>query len=531
MLGAGGAARAVVAGLRRRGARVTVHARRPERGARARGRSSASTPDRGRRPRARGTCWSTRRRSAPSRRSTTRRWPARSLDGRAGLRPGLQPAPDAAAARRAAAGLPTIDGLDDAGRAGARQFAWWTGRAGCRGHARRGRAAAGRDGARARACRRRGVREDARATMNQTTFEEFVELAQRGTFVPVYKELMADLLTPVSAFLKIAEHADYAFLLESVEGGEQVARYSFLGKDPFLVLRRATARRCSSRPARRRRSTSRSSTRSRRDGRVSRRRSCPICRASPAAPSATSATTPRRGSSRRWTACWERQRARLGDDRGRGGVHAVRHGAGVRSRQASHPAHRQRADHARRGSRDAVSVRLRADPVPRARARAQPVAGAGRAAAPSPSCRRAPAARTSRRACARPRSTSPPATSTRWCCRSASTSRSSADPFTVYRALRHVNPSPYMYFLRVGGLADRRLVARDAGARRRPPRRDAPDRRHAAARPHERRGHAARRRAEARREGARRARDARRPRAQRPRARLRVRHACACRST
>ena len=73
--------------------------------------------------------------------------------------------------------------------------------------------------------------------MKQTTFEEFSELARRGTFVPVVKEIMADLLTPVSAFLKIAEHSDYAFLFESVEGGEQVARYSFLGKDPFLVLR------------------------------------------------------------------------------------------------------------------------------------------------------------------------------------------------------------------------------------------------------------------------------------------------------
>ena len=73
--------------------------------------------------------------------------------------------------------------------------------------------------------------------MKQTTFDEFVQLSQRGTFVPVYREIMADLLTPVSAFLKIAEHSDYAFLLESVEGGEQVGRYSFLGKDPFLVLR------------------------------------------------------------------------------------------------------------------------------------------------------------------------------------------------------------------------------------------------------------------------------------------------------
>jgi anthranilate synthase component 1 len=73
--------------------------------------------------------------------------------------------------------------------------------------------------------------------MKITSFEEFKELAQRGTFVPVYKELIADMLTPVSAFLKIAEHADHAFLLESVEGGEHVGRYSFLGKDPFLILR------------------------------------------------------------------------------------------------------------------------------------------------------------------------------------------------------------------------------------------------------------------------------------------------------
>jgi anthranilate synthase component 1 len=73
--------------------------------------------------------------------------------------------------------------------------------------------------------------------MRITTFDEFKDLAQRGTFVPVCKEIVADLLTPVSAFLKIAEHSDYAFLLESVEGGEHVGRYSFLGKDPFLILR------------------------------------------------------------------------------------------------------------------------------------------------------------------------------------------------------------------------------------------------------------------------------------------------------
>jgi len=73
--------------------------------------------------------------------------------------------------------------------------------------------------------------------MNITSFDTFQDLARRGTFVPVCKEIVADLLTPVSAFLKIAEHSDYAFLLESVEGGEHVGRYSFLGKDPFLILR------------------------------------------------------------------------------------------------------------------------------------------------------------------------------------------------------------------------------------------------------------------------------------------------------
>src|SRR5215510_12452640 len=73
--------------------------------------------------------------------------------------------------------------------------------------------------------------------MKITSFDEFKDLARRGTFVPVCKEVVADLLTPVSAFLKVAEDADYAFLLERVEGGEHVGRYSFLGKDPFLILK------------------------------------------------------------------------------------------------------------------------------------------------------------------------------------------------------------------------------------------------------------------------------------------------------
>ena len=54
--------------------------------------------------------------------------------------------------------------------------------------------------------------------------------------VPIYKRLSADLLTPVSAFLALRPESQYSFLLESVEGGEKLARYSFLGRDPFCVL-------------------------------------------------------------------------------------------------------------------------------------------------------------------------------------------------------------------------------------------------------------------------------------------------------
>ncbi len=70
-----------------------------------------------------------------------------------------------------------------------------------------------------------------------TTYEEFLDLAKRGTVIPVVKSVMADLLTPVSAFLKIQASAPNAFLLESVEGGEKIARYSFLGVHPHRIIR------------------------------------------------------------------------------------------------------------------------------------------------------------------------------------------------------------------------------------------------------------------------------------------------------
>lgn len=67
-------------------------------------------------------------------------------------------------------------------------------------------------------------------------FEEFARRARNGNTTPVYKEILADMETPVSAFRKIA-HGPYSFLLESVEGGERMARYSFLGSGADLVLR------------------------------------------------------------------------------------------------------------------------------------------------------------------------------------------------------------------------------------------------------------------------------------------------------
>src|SRR4051812_740268 len=65
------------------------------------------------------------------------------------------------------------------------------------------------------------------------TYEEFVELAKGASLVPVYRQLVGDTLTPVSAFCKIQE-GDWSFLFESVVGGERLGRYSFLGSGPFL---------------------------------------------------------------------------------------------------------------------------------------------------------------------------------------------------------------------------------------------------------------------------------------------------------
>src|SRR6266705_7145213 len=73
--------------------------------------------------------------------------------------------------------------------------------------------------------------------LKPATFEDFELEAQSGNVVPVVRSVLADLQTPVGAFLRIAGDAPYAFLLESIEGGERVARYSFLGANPWMIAR------------------------------------------------------------------------------------------------------------------------------------------------------------------------------------------------------------------------------------------------------------------------------------------------------
>ena len=71
--------------------------------------------------------------------------------------------------------------------------------------------------------------------MFKPTLKEFEEKSKKGNLIPVYKEVLADLDTPVSAYMKMCG-GEYSFLLESVEGGEKWARYCFLGFDPSIIV-------------------------------------------------------------------------------------------------------------------------------------------------------------------------------------------------------------------------------------------------------------------------------------------------------
>jgi anthranilate synthase component 1 len=76
-------------------------------------------------------------------------------------------------------------------------------------------------------------------TAYSPTLEQVKTMTGQGNIVPVFREVTADLETPVSAYLKVAR-GKYSFLLESVEGGERLARYSFIGTEPYRVLRTGT---------------------------------------------------------------------------------------------------------------------------------------------------------------------------------------------------------------------------------------------------------------------------------------------------
>ena len=66
--------------------------------------------------------------------------------------------------------------------------------------------------------------------------KEFLKNSRHGNLIPVCRDISGDLETPVSAYLKLAKGRKYSFLLESVEGEEKIARFSFVARDPELIL-------------------------------------------------------------------------------------------------------------------------------------------------------------------------------------------------------------------------------------------------------------------------------------------------------
>jgi anthranilate synthase component 1 len=73
--------------------------------------------------------------------------------------------------------------------------------------------------------------------LSPKSFDEFLKASQNGNVVPVVRSVLADLHTPVSAFVRVCHEAEQAFLFESIEGGERLARYSFLAANPYLTIR------------------------------------------------------------------------------------------------------------------------------------------------------------------------------------------------------------------------------------------------------------------------------------------------------
>ncbi len=336
--------------------------------------------------------------------------------------------------------------------------------------------------------------------------EEFVAAPTRGNLIPVYRELLADGDTPVSAYAALGA-GEHSFLLESVVGGATWAAYSFVGVAPRAVVTwaaghgdRHLVRRRRRRPAADRRvGDGRSDRGARRGARRDAARS-------------TSPGLPRFwGGAVGWIALRLRARVR-GPARARGQSPAIELPPlcmvltdtllifdnlrqtlkVVATPYVARPerAERRTTARARGSTRSSTRCARRAGRCRRSSRRAP-----GERHAPPCRRRRSPARPSSPRSIAS-RSTSSPATRSRSCCRSASRSPPrGARPLDVYRALRVINPSPYMFHLefpeaRVTGASPETLV-RLVGR----PRRGPADRRHPAARRDHRRGRAPRRRA------------------------------------
>ncbi len=131
-------------------------------------------------------------------------------------------------------GIETVSGLEMFLAQGIAQWEIWTGqRAPSCGYAQgRSSCASGRN------------RKRTGQAVIQPNFTTFSKLAKQGNLVPVYETFTADLLTPVAAHLRLGHKSKYSFLLESVAGGETVARYTFTGANPAEVFR-ARGRNCS----------------------------------------------------------------------------------------------------------------------------------------------------------------------------------------------------------------------------------------------------------------------------------------------
>ena len=133
----------------------------------------------------------------------------------------------------ASKGIATVSGVEMFLAQGIAQWEMWIGRRAPEGVMRRAVLSALRAEALLKA------NAAAEAAVIQPDFREFQRLAKQGNLIPVFDVLPADLLTPVSAYLRIAQGARYSFLLESVEGGEKIARYTFAGANPEEVFRYA----------------------------------------------------------------------------------------------------------------------------------------------------------------------------------------------------------------------------------------------------------------------------------------------------